>query len=287
MPNLDEIQNTIRSKAMVSEHYTWYVQAILNGMLPQFLSPFKTEFTAEDVSGEYLEAMRIVAKKYASDLEEGEQVSLGYSNVRNALGAKSDYWKTFEVDSIADTINYTLGKFNIRKQDGKLFVYKDTYDYPPEFANKFLEEQGRMPTSMDYIKEAINLSQNDEMITKEKIHRIAHLGGEIFMAEGDESNLVANIEIPQEPVVINTDFDADYSDNQMAVFKGPMTTKRKSIFDSFIGLFVGEAQAAESGVPVPKPRPPKMVDVEAPLSRPTTAQIQESQGDFAFEGPAA
>ena len=28
MPNLDEIQNTIRSKAMVSEHYTWYVQAI-------------------------------------------------------------------------------------------------------------------------------------------------------------------------------------------------------------------------------------------------------------------
>ena len=73
----------------------------------------------------------------------------------------------------------------------------------------------------------------------------------------------------------------------MAVFKGPMTTKRKNIFDSFIGLFVGEAQAAESDVPVPKPRPPKMVDVEAPLSRPTTAQIQESQGDFAFEGPAA
>ena len=47
------------------------------------------------------------------------------------------------------------------------------------------------------------------------------------MAEGDESNIVANIEIPEEPVVINTDFDADYSDDRTAVFKGPMTTKER------------------------------------------------------------
>ena len=63
-----------------------------------------------------------------------------------------------------------------------------------------------------------------------------------------------------------------------------MTKKRWNLFTGLIN----PAGAAEADtVPTPAPRPPKMVDVEAPLSRPTTAQIQESQGDFAFEGPAA
>lgn len=259
MPDLETIHNTFRSKAKVSEHYTWYMQAILNSMLPQFLSPFKTEFTAEDVSGEYLEAMRIVANKYASDLKEGEKVSLGYADVRRALGAKNDYWQTFEVDSIADTINYTLGKFDIARRDGKLVVDKDSYDFPPEFVNKFMAEQGRMPSSMDYIREAISLSQQEGMGTKEKIHRIAHLGGEFFMPEGDENNLVASIEIPEEPAVVASNFDDDYSDDKMGVFRGPMTSKRKDIFDSFIGLFVGEAQAEEPAIPVPAPRPSKEI----------------------------
>jgi len=307
MPDLDTIHNTFRSKAKVSEHYVWYMQAILNGMLPQFLSPFKTEFTAEDVSGEYLEAMRIVANRYASDLQEGEKVSLGYADVRRALGAKNDYWQTFEVDSIADTINYTLGKFDIVKRDGRLFVDKDSYDFPPEFVNKFMADNGRMPTSMDYLKEAINLSQQEGMGTKEKIHRIAHLGGELFMPEGDEDNLVASIEIPQEPAVTASNFDQDYSDDRMAVFRGPMTTKRKSIFDSFVGLFVGEAQAEENNIPVPAPRPVLDVDadeprpsiakalqvmaggdeVTGPKPRPTVADIQSRKGEFAFEGPSA
>lgn len=287
MPDLETIHNTFRSRAKVSEHYTWYVQAILNGMLPQFLSPFKTEFTAEDVSGEYLEAMRIVANRYASDLKEGEKVSLGYADVRRALGAKNDYWQTFEVDSMADTINYTLGRFDIKRQDGKLVVDKDSYDFPPEFVDKFMSEQGRMPSSMDYIKEAISLSQQEGMGTKEKIHRIAHLGGEFFMPEGDENNLVASIEIPEEPAVIASNFDQDYSDGRTAVFRGPMTTKRKDIFDSFVDLFVGEAQAADTNIPVPAPRPPKMVDVASPMARPNMQQRQDATGEFAFEGPAA
>lgn len=287
MPDLDTIHNTFRSKAKVSEHYTWYMQAILNGMLPQFLSPFKTEFTAEDVSGEYLEAMRIVANRYASNLKEGEKVSLGYADVRRALGAKNDYWQTFEVDSMADTINYTLGKFDIKRKDGKLVVDKDSYDFPPEFVDKFMSEQGRMPSSMDYIKEAISLSQQEGMGTKEKIHRIAHLGGELFMPEGDENNLVASIEIPEEPAVTASNFDQDYSDGRTAVFRGPMTTKRKSIFDSFVGLFVGEAQAGEDSVPVPAPRPQRMVDVASPMARPSMEQRQEATGEFAFEGPSA
>jgi hypothetical protein len=280
MPDLETIHNTFRSKAKISEHYTWYMQALLNSMMPQFLDPLKTEFTADDVSGEYLEAMRIVANRYASDLEEGDVVELGYADVRKALGAKNDYWQTFEVDSMADTINYTLGRFRLRRKDGKLFIDKDAYDFPPELVNKYMKEQGRMPTSVDYMREAINLSMQEDMGIKERIHRIAHLGGEYFMPEGAESNLTSSFEIPEEPVVIATDYDADYSDDRVPVFRGAMTTKRKSIFDSFVGLFIGEAQAEESGVPVPKPRPERTV--EAPKPRPTVADMQSREGQFAF-----
>ena len=289
MPNLDDIHNTFKTKAKVSEHYTWYMQGILNSLMPSFANQMKTTLDNSDVSGEYLEAMRIVAKRYASDLQEGEKISLGYSDVRRALGAKNDYWQTFEVDSMADTINYTLGKFNIKREDGKLVVDSDPYDFPPELVNKYMDQYGRMPTSMDYIKEAAKISLNDEMSIKERIHRVAHLGGEFFMPQGSEDNLVARLEIPEEPIVVATDYDNEFDEGTTPVFRGPMTTKRKAIFDSFVNIFVGEAQAAEvSDEPVPMPRPEKPEpQVASPAARPSMEQRQEATGDFAFEGPMA
>ena len=272
MPNLDEIHNTFNNKLKISEHYTWYLQGLLNAMMPPFANQLKTKLTNDDVSGEYLEAMRIVANRYASDLEEGEKVSLGYAAVRRALGEKNDYYQTFEVDSMADTINYTLGKFDIIKRDGKLVVNNDPYDFPPELENKYMKEKGRLPTSVDYMREAISLSMNEDMEVGEKIHRIAHLGGELFMPQGDEDNLVAELEIPDKLMVIETAFDNEYSD-EAPVFRGAMTRKRKDIFDSFVGLFIGDANAEEMADAPAVPRPRPEMEVPLPAPRPDAEQV--------------
>lgn len=278
MPTLDEIHNTFNGKLMISEHYIWYMQGMLNALMPPFANQLKTTLTNDDVSGEYLEAMRIVANRYAPNLAEGEVVEVGYQDVRRALGAKNDYWKTFEVDSMADTINYTLGRFRLTRKDGKLMVDSDAYDFPPELEQKYIKEKGRMPTAMDYLREAIDLSMNEDMGTGQKIHNIAHLGGEFFMPQGDEGNLKAVLEIPEEPVVIETAFDNDYSDDA-PVFRGDMTRKRKDIFDSFIGLFIGDATAEEmtDAPAMPRARPDREVPTPAPRPQPEQLAMANQQ----------
>jgi len=83
---------------------------------------------------------------------------------------------------------------------------------------------------------------------------------------------------------LNTDYDDDIPPHASDYFfHGPMTNKRASLFD----MFIGRAEASTLNIPVPVPRPAKIVDVATPTSRPTMRDIQESQGDFAFEGPAA
>ena len=74
---------------------------------------------------------------------------------------------------------------------------------------------------------------------------------------------------------LNTDYDDDIPVNASDYFfHGPMTNKRASLFN----MFIGRAEASDlSSVP----------NVSLPASRPTMEQRQEAQGDFAFEGPAA
>ena len=74
---------------------------------------------------------------------------------------------------------------------------------------------------------------------------------------------------------LNTDYDDDIPPNASDYFfHGPMTNKRASLFD----MFIGRAEASNLG---------SVSNVSLPASRPTMEQRQEAQGDFAFEGPAA
>lgn len=92
-----------------------------------------------------------------------------------------------------------------------------------------------------------------------------------------------NIKLYKEKT-LNTDYDDDIpEDASNYAFAGPMTNKRKGLFD----FFIRRAEANVPTIPIPAPRPAKTVDVATPTSRPTMRDIQESQGDFAFEGPAA
>ena len=58
------------------------------------------------------------------------------------LADQNDYWQNFEVDSMADIINNSLGKFRIKMVDGQRIVDYDKYDFPDELAQKIYEEEG-------------------------------------------------------------------------------------------------------------------------------------------------
>lgn len=280
--SFDTFVKTGSKNDFISEHYAFYLRGVLNSVNPVHRASSKL-ITEDDVSGEYLEAMRLVANTYAKDLKDGEFVNIGYADVRRALGDAGDYWTTFEVDSMADTINNTLGKFNIRNTKGQLHVDYDTYDFPTEFEDRFLKEEGRSATAMDYIKEAVNIAGNDKLYSsyREKIHRTAHLAGEFIMPDTADDNLKVRIAIPSEPQVIDIDFDNDIEPTATdVVFEGPMTNKRKQIWDRFSNIFIGEAQATEPSMPLPTSKPEMgdrgepEVDIALPTSKPQQPQQQ-------------
>ena len=187
---LDSVIASGTKRGAIPEHASFYFRGILNSVNPAMVDGNTRLITENEVSGEFLEMMRLVANKYASNLEEGQVREIGYAHVK-ALGEKENYYSTFEVDSMADIINTSLGKFRIKMVDGQRIVDYDKYDFPDELAGKILQEEGREATAMDYINEGIEIAKNDKLYEtfNEKMHRIGHLIGEVMIPEDDPNSL--------------------------------------------------------------------------------------------------
>jgi len=238
MISLNNMLTLFTQGGALSEHYAFYLRGILNSVTPTFIRPDVDRLITEnEVSGEYIEALRIVADRFAPNLQEGETVSIGYKNVRDALGSVGNYYKDFNIDSMAKNINNSLGKFDITMKDGQRIVDHDAYDFPTAFEAKIQEEERRNANIIDYVKEGYEIATNDKVYqtVAKKIHYGAHLLGEYMMPDTDDDSLKVRIAIPDEPTVIATDYDDDIPETASNFsFSGPMTTKRKSIFDAFI-----------------------------------------------------
>ena len=271
MPNLDEMLRSFGMKN--TEYYTFYLRGMLNAATPAFFPSDKRLITEEHVSGEYLETLRLVADRYAGNLEEGQSVSIGYKNVRDVFNVAGDYYKDFDANTMADVINNTLGAFRIKREDGQLIVDHDPYDFKDHLAIHFRENFGKEPELMDYVTDAYNTATNENLPIKGRVHNLAHLAGGLVMGENadgspNEDALKVRIAIPNEPAVIDVDYDDDIPEGATDfAFRGPMTNKRREIFDSFLNVFSTEAQAAEALMPLPKSKPERTVDIPLPASK--------------------
>ncbi len=136
----------------------------------------------------------------------------------------------------------------------------DTYDYEPVHEGGF----------KDHVKEAFSDYQN------ESFYAAARTMGGYFMPENadgssKENALRVKIKIPQEPKVVNIDYDDDIPEGaQEFVFRGPMTNKRKSIWDKFTSMLISPAEATEA-----RPEP----SVGVPTPRPTIADMRRANAE--------
>jgi hypothetical protein len=199
--------------------------------------------TEDDVSGEYLEALRLVVERSVPDLKVGEATGLTYDDVMDVLGGESIFKKEGgpAIETIGEIIRTTLGNFGVKRTADGYEVF-DTYDYEPVHEGGFKE----------HVKEAFSDYQN------ESFYSAARTMGGYFMPENadgssKENALRVNIKIPQEPKVVNIDYDDDIPEGAKEfVFRGAMTNKRKSIWDKFTSLFISPAEAAEPIPPFPE-----------------------------------
>lgn len=234
MPTFDQIKSTFdnRDKSpAVGEHYSFYLRGIINATLPEFMSPLTRTVTENAVSGEYLEALRLAATTLYPDLKDGERKLITYDNVMDVLGGQSIFGKEdkYAIETVGERIRTTLGNFTITKEDGQYVVY-DSYDFEP--TDSTLIDAGRQ-------------------LFSEGLYPAARtIGGMIMPENADGSSqddaLRVRIRIPNEPSVIDVDYDDDPPEGaREMVLRGPMTNKRKSIWDSFTSMFISEANAAD------------------------------------------
>ena len=237
MVNLAVIEEEFGNKSAIPEHYLFYLRGVLNSMVTHYLpNKLPSTVTEDDVSGEYLEALRLVVERSAPDLKVGEATGLTYDDVMQVLGGQSIFKKEGgpTVESIGEIIRTTLGNFGVKKTKDGYEVF-DTYDYEPVHEGGF----------KDHVKEAFSDYQN------ESFYAAARTMGGYFTPENadgysKENALRVNIKIPQEPKVVNIDYDDDIPEGaEEFVFRGPMTNKRKSIWDMFTSMFITPAEAAQ------------------------------------------
>ena len=244
IPTVDEMVKDLPT------HMNFYVRGVFNSILPQFINPLASNITETEVSGEMLEALRMVANKVAPDLEEGETVGVTYEDLRGVF-KEASVLEDYQVETIGDMIRTSLGAFALSKKDGA-YVVTDAYDFSDEYG-KGLRRQGKEPRFMDYIKGSAEANS---------MYQAARIMGGYMMPENTDGSstddaMRIRIRIPKEPEVIETEFDDDPQAEQF-VFTGAMTTKRKSLFERVFGSSQSDGSASvevSTGVEPPKPRP--------------------------------
>ena len=216
MPSLNEMLSDMPM------HQNFYIRGVVNSLLPDFMNPLDKDLTEKNISGEAIELLRYAAENLAPDLREGEvfQASSYKINLDKADTLKADNFLD-ELSNVYDAkqmIALALGNFGITKQNGQYVIF-DTYDFNPTFR----ADKGETP--FDAVKDLIG--GDVQPMAQEIAQRL--------MPDTSDDNMRVRIAIPNEPEVIATDYDNDIPENATSfLFEGPMTTKRKSIFDAFI-----------------------------------------------------
>lgn len=207
MPSLNEMLSDMPM------HQNFYIRGVVNSLLPDFMNPLDKDLTEKNISGEAIELLRYAAENLAPDLQEGEVFQA--SSYKMKTGAGIDLDKLYDAKQI---MALALGNFGITKQNGQYVIF-DTYDFNPTFR----ADNGETP--FDAVKDLIG--GDVQPMAQEIAQRL--------MPDTSDDNMRVRIVIPNETEVIATDYDNDIPENATSfVFEGPMTTKRKSIFDAFI-----------------------------------------------------
>lgn len=243
MLSLDQLKNTFDSRntsPLVGEHYVFYLRGLINAALPEFMSPLSRTVTENGVSGEYLEALRLVATTMFPDMKDGDVQTINYKDVMNVLGGVSIFQKEenrFAIETVGERLRTTLGEFGITKENGQYIVF-DTYDYE-NYGDGTLT--GTVQQAYQEAIKAPTFSQG--------LYESARTMGGYFMPENPdrssrEDALKVRIAIPKEPLVIDVDYDDPIPEEaEEMVLRGPMTNKRKSLFDSFMNMIISPAEA--------------------------------------------
>lgn len=219
MPSFDEM---LKDMPM---HYSFYLRGVANSLLPAFMNPMDREVTEKNISGEALEFLRLAAQALRPDLEEGEVAQINSQ-------------ETWPMSEQFGDISKALGSFGLTKVDGQYVIF-DTYDFSPKSLSQTLT--GSMGTP----------SEISPASASDSIYGAARYMGGVLMPENDDGSsrddaMRIKIAIPNEPSVIDVDYDDDIPEGaEDFVFRGPMTNKRKSMFDAFTSMFISEANAGQ------------------------------------------
>ena len=217
---------------ILPQHYNFYARAMWNSLIPNFYERYDY-ITENEVSGELLEALRLIQETVAPDIQEGEAAEIKYADMDEIFDLtnilrRSDFTST----GIGDEIKLALGNFMFMKQDGKIRVV-DAYDF---------DRSGEVDTVGQTLG---TIRKKDNVV----YYAARYLGEKRFPAKTpafgfqqspDYSSLAdtdytqIRITLPDEPMHENIDFD-DYAEQETSdyVFRGPMTNKRKRAFDEY------------------------------------------------------
>jgi hypothetical protein len=192
-------------------HKNFYIRGVVNSLLPEFMNPLDKEITENNISGEAIELLRSIVQQRYPDMEEGEV------NMLSGYGGDQE-------------VELSLGQFGVTKENGQYVIF-DTYDF-----------ESVDQSYLDSIKESLG--------TKNILPFVSKLGGQLMPENPDGSSredaLKVRIRIPDEPQVVDMDFDNDIEPTASTfVFEGPMTNKRKKLWDTFTSMFVTPAEAGQ------------------------------------------
>lgn len=192
-------------------HKNFYIRGVVNSLLPEFANPLDTSITEKNISGEAIELLRTIAEKHHPDLQEGQ------------VRQMSSYAMLF--DDPDASLSNALGNFGLTKKDGKYVVF-DTYDFAPT----------EDVYGIDNFVDAVRTSVQD----KDPFMVARYIAGKLMPENPDGSSredaMRVRIEIPNEPDIIDTEYDDDIPEGAKDfVFAGPMTNKRFSLWKTFSG----------------------------------------------------
>lgn len=284
MINIFTIDDILKNLPM---HQNFYVRGIFNAMTPDFMRPTDRAITEQNISGEAVEFLRGLVYAMYPDIDsmpDGFVGSFGYNEVNEKYNLGNVFRKAggFSVEGLPEQYKMALGKVDIVKENGRP-VIKDVYNFPtPGNWKEFSDVQ----TPSDYyeaIKERPDLS----------VYFAGRFVGERVMGDDQDDNLRVSITLPEQPMTIDVDYDDDIpAGAEEMVLRGPMTNKRKELWDTFTGMFVSQAQAADltTEMPLPKSKPEKTVSMPLPASKQSMLAKQDAMqagADEAFSNMSA
>ena len=245
-------------------HQNFYLRGIMNSFIPAFMGGTDRVLTEDALSGEAVEMLRSLVTDIAGDMPNGYSTAITYDDINKKYDLDNVFaQKGMDISGFENQVKMALGQFIVEKKDNKIIIH-DEYDFPPPGSWKMYSN---LKDFGDYVE------ASSEDISKAPYFASRFLA-ERFMAEGDEKNFAIRIELPEEEQVVNIDYDDDIpAGAKNYVFRGPMTNKRKSIWDKFTSMFVSPAEATEA-------RPEPSVGVPTPPTpRPTIADIRRANAE--------